>query len=438
MLPELNSERITYIFQNMDDAVCLTGMGGELLYANPAAEALFGLRADSRSTIWASIPFVKGNDALIQLFIDGVTEKKKSVRSLVDYVNNNGDTFQLHVSLTCESEESGIILIVISDLTHLMKVHSAFARYTSPEIADYVLSDPDGGKQGGQNRDVSILMSDLRGFTALSTRLPSTDLITVLNHYFEIMSGVIQHYGGTVIEFLGDGIFVVFGAPADLPDHVSAAVHCAVDMQNAMAEVNAWNRERQYPELAMGIGISSGTVVVGNIGSDKKMKYGCMGETVNLAGRLETFCLGGEIRISENTRKRIKEDIQITGSETFMPKGGREEMQIHTIAGIGGDRLLQNTRDRIEWETLPAGRNILFHLLEGKTVDPAGYPGKLTKRSRDENYGSLVTETALKPRQDLMFQAGGQNVYAKVLEREENGYLIGFTAKPDHLAALFE
>ena len=150
MLSELLQSRVHYILNNMEDAVCLTEMNGELVYANPAAERLFGLDMDGRAKIWDAIPYVEGNDALIQLFIDGVMEKKKPLRAVVDYVNNEGARFHLHVTLTCESEESEMILIVIHDLTSLIKVHSAFERYTSPEIADFVLTTPDGEKQGGK------------------------------------------------------------------------------------------------------------------------------------------------------------------------------------------------------------------------------------------------------------------------------------------------
>ena len=96
----------------------------------------------------------------------------------------------------------------------------------------------------------------------------------MLNRYFEAMVACIQKYHGTVIEFLGDGIFTVFGAPKDLEDHASCAVNCAVEMQKAMPAVNEWNKANGYPELQMGIGINTGDVVVGNIGSEKKMKYG--------------------------------------------------------------------------------------------------------------------------------------------------------------------
>ena len=214
---KLTADQMNYILKSMNEAVFLAGKDGELIYSNHAAEKLFGIRAGNHQRIWDAIPFEAENDALIQLFLDSVVRKKGSMRSMADYVNNDGDIFHLYVNLTCEPEDDGLILVVINDLTHLINAHSAFARYTSPEIANYVLTAPDGKKQGGQEREVSILMSDLRGFTAKSTHMSSTDLITMLNHYFESMSEVIRRFQGTVIEFLGDGIFVVFGAPEELP-----------------------------------------------------------------------------------------------------------------------------------------------------------------------------------------------------------------------------
>ena len=424
---ELSSDQIAYVLNNMKEAVCLTGMDGTVIYANRAAEKLFGIHAEDHKRIWDAIPFREENDPLIQLFIDGVAEKKGSLRSMVDYVNNVGDLFHLYVNLTCEADDSGLILIVINDLTHLINAQSAFARYTSPEIANYVLTAPEGKKQGGQEREVSILMSDLRGFTAMSTHLASTDLITLLNHYFESMSAVIRRFEGTVIEFLGDGIFVVFGAPSDLPNHAAFAVGCAIEMQNAMSEVNAWNRERGYPELAMGIGINSGKCVVGNIGSGNKMKYGCMGETVNLAGRLEGFCIGGQVLISENTRKLIPMPLSIIGENSFMPKGGREEMKFYNITGIGSKHIQKAAEEAIEWESLPAVKESVFFLLDGKTVGREKHAGQISRISTDGKFGLLETETALKPLQDLMIRAGDREVYAKVMEPEEKGYRIGFT-----------
>ena len=437
MLTELNNEWIRDILDNMEDAVCATSMGGELLYANPAAEKLFGLDMDRQAKIWEAIPYVEDNDALIQLFIDGVMKKKGPIRSLVEYVNNEGKRFNLHVTLTCEPTDAGMILIVIHDLTDLTKVHSAFERYTSPEIADYVLTTPDGEKQGGQDREVSILMSDLRGFTALSTRLSCDDLITMLNHYFEAMAEVIRRHRGTVIEFLGDGIFVVFGAPQEMPGHAGAAVSCAVGMQNAMAEVNAWNSEHGYPALEMGIGVHSGPVVVGNIGSERKMKYGCMGETVNLAGRLESLTLGGEICISEHTRKMIPHEVPARREDTFMPKGGREMMKYYSITGAGPDCVLKSAGEAIRWRNLPAALETVVYILEGKQVGTEAHAGTLAAISEDERYGLLNTETALQPMQNLMLRTGGLEAYAKVTDRTQQGCVICFTMKPEGFSGLF-
>ena len=434
MLHELNSERIQYIFRNMDDSVCITGMGGELLYANPAAEKLFGLRTGDRPKLWEAIPYVEGNDELIQLFIDSVMEKRKSFSALVDYVNNEGKLFRLHVSLTCEPSDPGLFLVVISDLTQSVRVKSAFERYTSEDIADYVLTTPDGEKQGGKAQEVTILMSDLRGFTAMSTRLSSTQLVSVLNHYFESMSAVIERHRGTIIEFLGDGIFVVFGAPKELPDHASAAVRCAIEMQNAMEAVNAWNRENGYPELDMGIGVNTGTVVVGNIGSEKKMKYGCMGEAVNLAGRLESFTVGGQVFISESTRDRASEEVAVISESSFLPKGASQDMRFYDISGIGSCKL-KNASDASAWITL-SGKTLAFYVLEEKTVDHTEHTGSLTRISADNRFALLSTCSKLKPFQNLMLRIGGRDTYAKIVSQEGNEFRLCFTSVPENFPDL--
>ena len=432
---EPRPEWFEYILDNTKDAVLLTAKNGDLLSANPAARELLNLEHRGGVKIWEAIPFVEENDGLVQVFIDGVMEKRP-VNATVRYVNPDGQHFHLHVTLTCGQDSDGMVLVVIHDLTSLTKVHSAFARYTSPEIADYVLSTPEGEKQGGSSREVSILMSDLRGFTAISTQMSSEDLITMLNHYFEIMSGVIRYFRGTVIEFLGDGIFVVFGAPLEILDHAAAAVACAIDMQNAMEEVNAWNREHGYPDLDMGIAVNSGTAVVGNIGSEQKMKYGCLGETVNLAGRLESFCLGGEVYISEATRRLLHEKIVIIEENSFLPKGGSAPMKFYNIGGYGESYTLSRFTRGIRWRKLSEAKELTYYLLDGKAVDPEPHTGTLTEVSRDKKYGMLATEDALQPLQNLLMKVGGIEIYAKVKKRGSRGFRIGFTTNPEGFSEL--
>ena len=423
----LNTEQMQYVLSNMADAVCVAGMNGELLYTNSEADKLFGISGNGKKKLWDVISYEEKNDGLIQLFISGVMNKQKSLRAIVDYVNNEGTAFKLHVSLTCDAEGSGMIIVVITNLTDTMKLQTSLERYLSPEIADYVLATEEGARQGGQEHDVSILMSDLRGFTAMSTWMPSADLVEMLNHYFEKMAAVIRYYQGTIIEFLGDGIFVVFGAPIDLKDHAAMAVSCAIRMQNAMAEVNAWNRERHYPELAMGIGISSGTCVIGNIGSQNKMKYGCIGETVNLAGRMETFSIGGQIHISESTRDMISEELTIIGEKAFMPKGGKTEMKIYNVTAIGNMHLLMTSEESTAWEKLDPPAEFTLYILDGKTVDVRPHKGSMTAISVDRRYARIQTPVQLRDLQDLMITFGGEDMYAKVTECTGTDYRIGFT-----------
>ena len=142
------------------------------------------------------------------------------------------------------------------------------------------------------------------------------------------------------------------------------AVKCAVEMQRAMKEVNEWNNENGYPELEMGIGINSGSVVVGNIGSEKKMKYGCMGSAVNITGRLETLTIGGQIFITENTRNMIKDELLIKSESSFLPKGSPEELKYYEIEGIGDLTLEEGSNGNIVWNEHADPSEYLFYVLE--------------------------------------------------------------------------
>ena len=181
-------------------------------------------------------------------------------------------------------------------------VRRAFGRYVSEEVATSILQSPEGLELGGEEREVTILMSDLRGFTALAARLTPQEVIEFLNLYLEAMVDVISRYEGTIDEIIGDAILVIFGAPLACDDHAAKAVACGLAMQLAMTEVNQRLAAKGAAELEMGIGIHTGRVIVGNIGSLRRTKYAAVGSNVNLAGRIESFTTGGQILISENTR----------------------------------------------------------------------------------------------------------------------------------------
>ncbi len=423
----ITNEQVQYFFTNSEDSICIISSTGKLLYSNPAAEKLFGISASESVKIWEAVPYIEGNDALIQLFIDSILSKVDTHEAIVDYWNNEGKVKNLHVKMTHFMQEESVYLVVITDLTQLFKVNSALIRYTSPDIADYALMTAEGQKRGGQTRNVTILMSDLRGFTALGAKLDAEKLITVLNHYFEAMVAVIQKYKGTVIEFLGDGIFTVFGAPKDIPDHATLAVKCAVEMQSALKSVNEWNISNGYPPLEMGIGINTGNAVVGNIGSDKKMKYGCMGSTVNITGRLESLTVGGQVFITANTKDQIEEDLIIVSEGSFLPKGSPNELKYCEIKGIG-DLVLTNDMDDIVWVDNPDDNEYQFYLLEEKTVGVTTLNGKIIKKSDNERFAILATDAELKEKQNIMLKHEAKRIYAKVIRKEQEGFVICFTS----------
>ena len=424
----IKPEQAQYFFQNTEDAVCIVSASGDLQYANPSAEKLFGIPADSGMKIWKAVPFVEGNDDLIQLFIDAVTNKVASHEALAEYWNNEGEVKNLHVRMTCYKGEETAYLIVITDLTQLIKVNSALVRYTSKDIADFVLTTEEGQKSGGKNKEVTIIMSDLRGFTALSAKLTAVELITVINHYFEAMASIVEKYGGSIIEFLGDGIFIIFGAPKDLPDHPLMAVKCAVEMQNAMKEVNEWNVSNGFPVLEMGIGINTGVVVVGNIGSEQAMKYGCMGSAVNITGRLESLTIGGQVFITENTAKMINEELSIVSEGCFLPKGSPEELKYYEIKGVGDLVTNASALSRISWLEQTESIEYQYFVLEAKKVGVTSYLGRVVRYSEDHKFAKFVSETKLEEKQNIMLRKDDECIYAKVIRKDDEGAVICFTS----------
>jgi PAS domain S-box-containing protein len=218
---------------------------------------------------------------------------------------------------------------------HNRFICETFGRYLTDEVVATVLESPTGLKMGGEKRKITMLMADLRGFTSLSERLPPERVVTLLNRYLTTMVSVIKQYQGTIDEFIGDAIFVLFGAPIWQEDDAQRAVACGIAMQLAMASVNEQNRQDGLPEIEMGIGIHSGRVIVGNVGSLRRTKYAAVGSNVNLAGRIESFTTGGQVLISESTREKLETELRIDGEFQVEPKGAASSVRLYEVGGIG-------------------------------------------------------------------------------------------------------
>jgi class 3 adenylate cyclase len=213
-------------------------------------------------------------------------------------------------------------------------IRQVFGRYLTDEVVEGLLEHPEGLRLGGEKRRITVLFADLRGFTTMAEKLPPEKVVTLINGFLAVMSEVIMDFGGTIDEFLGDAILVLFGAPVQRQDHARAAVACAVQMQLAMEEVNRQNRELGLPEIEMGIGISTGEVVVGNIGSERRAKYGVVGHTVNLAARIQAQTRGGQILIAESTLEEAKGEIHVAGETEVTLKGVPEPVRLYEVGGI--------------------------------------------------------------------------------------------------------
>jgi class 3 adenylate cyclase len=299
-------------------------------------------------------------------------------------------------------------------------VRRAFGRYVSEEVATSILQSPEGLELGGEEREVTILMSDLRGFTALAARLTPHEVIEFLNLYLEAMVDVISRYEGTIDEIIGDAILVIFGAPVACEDHAAKAVACGLAMQLAMTEVNRRLTEKGAAELEMGIGIHTGRVIVGNIGSIRRTKYAAVGSNVNLAGRIESFTTGGQVLISENARERIQSPLQITGEFKVEPKGSAHSLQLHEVKGIGEPFNLSLPEKSKVLVVLSQSLPIRFTVLEEKFVGRTVHEGRLAAVSDSE--AGIESQLTLVPLSNLKIELApvsgtnpGGEIYAKVV-----------------------
>ena len=214
-------------------------------------------------------------------------------------------------------------------------IRDMFGRYLSKKVVDNILESPEGHKIGGRRKTVTILMSDIRGFTSLSETMDPEIMVQLLNRYLERMSRIILKYDGIIDEILGDSILAVFGVPEKHETDPNRAVACAIAMQNALDDLNGEFTREGHPLLEMGIGINTGSVVVGNIGSEVRMKYAVVGSAVNTAARIESNTVGGQILLGESTYHLVKETVTCDAPQAFMMKGIKRPLVTYAVKRIG-------------------------------------------------------------------------------------------------------
>lgn len=263
-------------------------------------------------------------------------------------------------------------------------IRDTFGRYVSPEVAQTVLESPGGLKLGGDRREITLLVSDLRGFSVLAERLPAEQVIACLNRYLERMVEVLVRHRATIDEFQGDGILAFFGAPLAAADDPERAVACAIEMQRALARLNDEQRELYCAELelTMGIGIHTGDVIVGNIGSERRAKYGAVGAGINLAYRIESQTVGGQVLISPTTYERVRAAVQVNGTLEAHLKGVDDVLTLYDVAAVRGPyatALPAGTRTPLLPVEPPL--TVVCSPVEDGRVSTVGHAGRLVRAS---------------------------------------------------------
>lgn len=325
-----------------------------------------------------------------------------------------------------------------------VKLRQTFGRYLNHDVVASLMETPENLKLGGKRQNITILTSDLRGFTALSEHLDPEDVVTVLNLYYKEMLDAIAQYGGTIDKFLGDGMLVLFGAPTPYPDRAERAVACALAMQLAMTAVNQRLKDQNLPSLEMGIGINSGECVIGNIGSQWHTEYTAIGDQVNLAFRIETYTTGTQILVAESSLTEIQNSVvKIQYCQQVQPKGVQQPICICSIHGISGQYNLLLPQQDETLVSLSEAVDISFTVVQGKQLSQDSYPGQLTALSEQ-----VATITVNRDRPDLiplpftnlkLNLAGiesSEDIYAKVLNRiaPAHSFHIRFTYIPPEIA----
>ncbi len=214
-------------------------------------------------------------------------------------------------------------------------IRDTFGRYIDEEVARQLMSKPEATRLGGQKRWVAVMMSDVRGFTALCDGLSPEQTISIINRYLSELIEVIRKHHGIIVDFLGDAVLVFFDS-LDMPVKESSrrAVCCALDLRQATASFNQTMREEGLPPLETAFGLNAGEVVVGNIGSQTRTKYGIVGGPVNLTSRIQAQAEGGEILVSQALHDLLADDLMVTRSFSAALKGVEDQVILYHVEGL--------------------------------------------------------------------------------------------------------
>lgn len=347
------------ILRSLSNGVISTNQSGQIIAANESAKQLLGFSTEEgiEGKLITDIINIKEGD-FGKWCKDALNsaETKYSQQYYPDrtLISNAEEEHSINLSINAiadvsERQQVRGALVVIDDISDEKRLKSTMYRYMTQELAEELLK-LDDAKLGGDRKEVSILFSDIRGYTTLTENLEAEEVVSMLNEYFESMVEAVFKYKGTLDKYIGDAIMAVYGSPLPLDEHAWMAVQTSLEMRNRLYEFNQRRRAVNKPTINIGIGINSDTVISGNIGSSKRMEFTAIGDGVNLGSRLESVSkqYGCDIILSDNTYKPCQEQVWARELDYIRVKGRNEPVAIYELVGLRNDPIDSKKIEKIE------------------------------------------------------------------------------------------
>ncbi len=325
------------VLQSIAAGVFTFDKSGKLVTANRAGTELLGF--PTRPEVgkpYTTLFDQAANPRLCALLEDVLNKQRRRTAYDVRFLRRDGANLNLNSNARPLKDTKGDFLggvLVIEDITQEQRLMNTLCRYVAREVAEQVLQDKDKLKLGGTRTEVSILFADIRNFTRISEQMDPEELVNLLNTYFPPMINVIFRYHGMVDKFIGDAILAVFGVPVHRKDDALRAVRAALDIRKEVQAINRDRGRKNLMPIEIGIGITSGEVISGNIGSERRMDFTVIGDPVNLAARLEhlTKELEQNILVNERVWTAVEKEIPCAALGMFKVKGKQEEVPVFAV-----------------------------------------------------------------------------------------------------------
>ncbi|MBD1923553.1 GAF domain-containing protein [Microcoleus sp. FACHB-831] len=347
------------ILRSLSNGVISTDKNGKVIAANESAKRLLGYKDEERlegKEIGDLIRIKEGNFG--KWFASAIAAKDEKGRQqyypdqILESTTENQHSVNLSINTIADANEYSRArgaLVVMDDISDEKRLKSTMYRYMTQELAEQLLSSGEA-KLGGDRKEVSVLFSDIRGYTTLTENMNAEEVVQMLNDYFESMVDAVFKHKGTLDKYIGDAIMAVFGSPLPLEDHAWMAVQTAVEMRYRLTEFNARRSLTSNPIIRIGIGINSDSVISGNIGSSKRMEFTAIGDGVNLGSRLESASkqYGCDIVISESTYLPCVDRVWARELDCIRVKGKSNPVSIYELVGLRDEPISSQKEQAIE------------------------------------------------------------------------------------------